>query len=339
MTEGISPAIAEKAPLILAEIEKASSILMHCHPLPDPDSVGSALAMKMALEGMGKKATVIKGDSSIPRAFAHFPGASEIEERSFSDVDLSKYDLFISLDSGSRSMVSQAHPPALPLPIRTVVIDHHVTNETYGDINLVDASSPAVAFILFQLFSVWKVPLTHDIATDLFMGIYTDTGGFRYAPTDWRVIAAASELARNAPDFTETIFKMENSQSKEAIYFQALAFSSVETFLGDSVAIAAVSHRQLAEKHIPEECIRGIGISNILKSVIGWNVGVSLIERVEGEVKVSLRTRDRDRFDVSKLAAALGGGGHRAAAAAVLHMPLDEAKKLVVAKAKELYNL
>ena len=93
------------------------------------------------------------------------------------------------------------------------------------------------------------------------------------------------------------------------------------------------------EKNIPEECIRGISISNILKSVVGWNVGVSLIERQPGEIKVSLRTRDKELFDVAKLATALGGGGHRAAAAAVLKMSLDDAKKLVVQKAKELYNL
>lgn len=338
-TDDISPVIRENAPLILAEIKKANSILLHCHPLPDPDSVGSALAMKFALEQMGKKVTVIRGDSEIPRGFLHFPGAKDIVEKSFSEVDLSAFDLFVSLDSGSKNMISQANPPSYPLPIKTIVIDHHATNEAYGEINLVDITSPAVAFVLFQLFKLWNIALTHDIALNIFMGMYTDTGGFRYPPTDYRVIGAASELAKMAPDFTEAIFTMENNQSKEAIFFQALALSSVETFLGENIAIAAVSHNDLVAKKIPDECVRGISISNILKSVVGWNVGVSLIEREPNQVKVSFRTRDRERFDVSKLAAALGGGGHRAAAAAVLKMSIPEAKKLVVAKAKELYNL
>jgi phosphoesterase RecJ-like protein len=335
----ISPLIKEKAPLILAEIKKAKSILLHCHPLPDPDSIGSALAMKFALEQLGKKATVIKGDSGVPNAFTHFPGIDQIVSKTFAEVDFGGFDLFISLDSGSENMISQENPPTMPLPLKTIVIDHHSTNEAYGDINLVDTSSPAVAFILFQLFKLWDVPITPAMATDLFMGIYTDTGGFKYPPTDYRVLSAASELARIAPDFTDTIFKMENNQSKASIYFQALALSSVETFLGGNIAIATVSNRDLVERDIPDECIRGISISNILKSVVGWNVGVSLIEHKPGEVKVSCRTRDREKFDVSKLAAALGGGGHRAAAAAVLHIPIDAVKKLVVAKAKELYNL
>jgi len=338
-TSDISPIILEKAPLILAEIKKANNILLHCHPLPDPDSTGSALAMKFALEQLGKKATVIKGDSEIPKGFMHFPGIESIVSKSFSEVDLSLFDLFISLDSGSVNMISQVNPPIKPLQIETIVIDHHATNELYGSINLVDTTSPAVSFILFQLLKIWSIELTRDIATNLFMGIYTDTGGFRYPPTDYRVLGAASELARISPDFTETIFKMENSQSKESIYYQALALSSVETFLNDNVAISIVSNKDLVEKKIPDECIRGISISNILKSVIGWNVGVSMIERIPGEIKVSFRTRDSLRFDVSKLAGLLGGGGHRAAAATVLRMSIDEAKKLVVSKAKELYNL
>ena len=338
-TSDISPEIAAKAPLILAEIKKAQNILLHCHPLPDPDSVCSALAMKFALEQLGKKATVIRGDSEIPQAFMHFPGAREIVGKAFFEIDLQEFDLFISLDSGSLNMISQARPPAMPLPLKTIIIDHHATNQEYGEINLVDTTSPAVAFILFQLFSLWDVKMTHEIATNLFMGIYTDTGGFRYAPTDYRVIGAASALAKAAPDFTESIFTMENSQSKESIYYQALALSSVETFLSENIAIASVSNEQLIAKHIPDECIRGLSISNILKSVIGWNVGVSLIERQPNEVKASFRTRNKESFDVSKLAASVGGGGHRGAAAAVIKLPLDEAKKLVVAKAKELYNL
>ena len=337
--EEISPIIREKAPLILEEIKKAKNILLHCHPLPDPDSTSSALAMKFALEQLGKEATIIRGDSVIPEAFLHFPGVSSIENVSFPEIDLSKFDLFLSLDSGSPNMVSQKKPPVFPLPIKTIVIDHHASNGGYGEINLIDTSSPATAFIIYQLLKSWNIKITPDMATNLFMGMYTDTGGFKYPPTDYKVLEATAELAKISPDFTETIFVMENSQRKEMIYYQALALSSVKTFLNENIAIAAVSNKELVEKQIPEECIRGLSISNILKAVIGWNVGVSLIEQKPGEVKASFRTRDRNTFDVSKLASALGGGGHRAAAAAVLKMSLPEAIDKVVATAKDLYNL
>ncbi len=339
MTTETSPLIKEKAPLVLAEIKKAKSILLHCHPSPDPDSVGSALAMKFAIEQLGKKATVIKGDSDIPQAFMHFPGAKDIVMKSFWDIDLKEFDLFIIIDSSSSGMISQLNTPVFPLAIRTIVVDHHATNKSFAEINLVDMSSPATAFILFQLFKEWNIQLTPDISLNLFMGMYTDTGGFKYPPTDYRVFEAVAELVRIVPDYTKCVFIMENSEKKESIYFSALALNSIETFCNDHVAIAAVSYDALVKKGIPVDAIGGgDGMANRLKSVIGWDIGIIIIEMEPNKIKVSMRSRDPEKYDVSKLASSLGGGGHRAAAGIKLSMSLEDAKKLVVSKAKELYN-
>lgn len=338
MTIEISPTIKEKSTSILTEIKKAKSILLHCHPSPDPDSVCSALAMKFAIQELGGKATVIRGDSEIPQAFMHFPGAKEIVMKNFWEIDLTEFDLFVILDSSSPGMISQIKIPEFPLPLRTIVIDHHITNKSFADVNLVDNSVPATAFILFQLFKEWGVNLTRDIALNLFMGIYTDTGGFKYPPTDYRVLQSASELTKIVPDFTQTIFVMENSEKKEALYFAALALNSIETFCNDHLAVASIDYKSLVEKGIPLEAIGGDSFANRLKSVIGWNVGVVMIETEPNKIKVSLRSRDPKLFDVSKLAASLGGGGHSAAAGIKLSMSLTEAKKMVVAKAGELYT-
>jgi phosphoesterase RecJ-like protein len=338
MSIEISPLIKEKAPLILTEIQKAKSILLHCHPSPDPDSVGSALAMKFAIEQLGKKATVIKGDSEIPEAFMHFPGAKEIVRKKFAEIYLGDFDLFIILDAGTPGMISFVNTPIFPLPIRTVVIDHHSTNTSFADVNLVEIPSPATAFMLFQLFKEWNITFDKHIALNLFMGMYTDTGGFKYPPTDYRVFEAAAELAKIVPDYTKCIFTMENSDRKESLYFAALALNSIQTFCKDHVAIASVSYESIQSKHIPLEAIGGDNMANRLKSVIGWNIGVIMIETEPGKVKVSMRSRDPELYDVSKLAVALGGGGHRAAAGIKLSMSLDEARVAIVAKAGELYT-
>ena len=334
----ISSIVREKAPVIEAEIKKARSVLLHCHPSPDPDSVGSALATKFALEGVGKTVTVIRGDSPIPQAFMHFPGATSIVPKSFAEVDLTSFDLFIILDSGSPSMISKVSVPQFPLPISTISIDHHASNTGYANLNLIDLTASSTAFILYQLFSVLGCTITREIALNLFMGIYTDSGGFRYPPTDYRVFESAGELVKIVPDFTKAIFLMENNERKESIYFRALALNSIETFCQDSIAIASVSFAQITEKKIPEECMHS-EIPNLLKSVIGWNVGVICIEARPNLVKISMRSRDVEKYDVSKLATSLGGGGHRAAAGITLKMSLAEAKQILVAKAKELYNL
>lgn len=335
----ISPIIKEKAPLILAEIQKAKSVLLHCHPSPDPDSVGSALAMKFALEQLGKKATVIKGDSEIPQAFMHFPGAGDIVKKNFFEVDLAKFDLFIILDSGSKEMISRFKPITLPLPIKTIIIDHHASNNGYADLNLVESSYPSTSQVLFDLFVLWGINVSHEIAANLFIGIYTDTGGFKYPGTTKRTFDIAGELANDVPEFPRLITEMENSATFGEIKFRALALGSVETFANGQIGLSVISNETLKERGIPLSDVHADQISPVLRTVSDWKVSGILVEIHPRNVKMSFRSKDGDAYDVSKLATALGGGGHKAASGATLDMTIGEAKEMVVAKAKDLYNL
>ncbi len=334
----MSETIKKLAPVILEEIKKANSILLHCHPSPDPDSVGSTLAMKLALEGMGKKVTLIKGDSEIPKAF-DFPGVETITQKSYGEINPKEFDLFIALDSSSKDQVSFKKEPIFPESMKVVVIDHHTSNKMYGSINCVDTDYPAAALMVYDLFQEMGIKLTRDISLNLFMGIYADTGGFRYSQTTPHTFKAASELTKNAPDFYKTIFTMENSNHKEVLIFEGIALSSIKTFLDGKLAISSVSNEELQKNSITKDDILTGLISSKLKSVVGTELAVTLIEIEPKFIKASFRTRDVNKYDVSKFAVALGGGGHMAAAGARLNMTIPEALELVVKTAKEIYNL
>lgn len=334
----MSEIIKKQAPIILAEIKKANSILLHCHPSPDPDSVGSALAMKFALEQLGKKVTLIQGDSAIPKSFA-FPGVDTIVKKSYSEINPSDFDLFIAQDSASKQMISFKTDVVFPDTMKVIVIDHHVSNTNYGTINCVDSSYPATGQLLFDLFNEMGIRLNHDIAINLFMGIYTDTGGFKYRSASAETIRIGSELAALAPDFSEVIFIMENSNRKESLIYQGLALSSLKEFFGGTIALTSVTFDQLSQNGIKEEDYSASYIANILKSVVGFEIGINLLEKEPNKIGVGMRTRNPEKFDVSKLAVALGGGGHKSAAGAKLNMTMPEAIDKVVKTAKELYNL
>lgn len=321
------------------EIKKAKSVLLHLHPSPDPDSAGSALAMKFALEGLSKRVVVIQGDTDIGDNFNFLPGVQDIVRKDFSQIDLKDFDLFIILDAGSPEMISGKKTPVFPLPIKTIVIDHHSSNNSYGDINIVDTKLPSTTSILFNLFKEWHIGITKEIALNLFIGLYTDTGGFKYQMTSSETFSIASELVKIVPEYHRTIFEMENGREKEDIYFEALALDSIKVFLDGNLAISSVSFDQLKEKGISVKNVITHNISNDLKSVKGWNIGVAMAEIEPNNVKISLRTRDSEVFDVSRLAIALGGGGHKAASGAYLRMPLEEAIKKVVDTAKSIYKL
>ncbi len=341
MISNISPVIKEKAPLIMESIKDAKSILLHCHPSPDPDSVGSVLAMKFALEQLGKKVTAIRGDSVIPLAFMHFPGVETIVAKSFGDIDFAGQgiDLFIILDSGGPEQISRLMPVTFPLPVKTITIDHHNSNQGLADINLLEPTYPAVGQILFDLFGEWGIKLDRNIAANLFMAIYADTGGFKYEGTSEHTLYVASQLVALVPDFSKIISKMENSNTKALLDFEGIALSSVQEYLGGHLAIASVPLSVIQAKNIKLEEVKGSMVIAAMRRVITWDIVCTMIEESPNVIKLSFRTKDGDKYDLSVLTASLGGGGHKAAAGAVLRMPMNEAIDMVVAKVKELYNL
>ncbi len=334
----IKPEIQEKAQQILEAIKSANSILLHCHPSPDPDSVGSALAMKHAIEQLGKKATVMKGDSEIPQAFMHFPGATDILMKSFWEINQDDYDLFIMVDSGLSGVSRNPVPTERP-KMKIINIDHHRTNIGDGDINIVDPSYPAVAELIYDILTCMEIKLTEAIAINLFMGIFSDTGGFKYSGISPRTFQTAGNLVTIYPEMYKVIAKMENSKTLHDLDFLGLAISSTEEILDGKAFISVLPNSKIVEKKIPAVCISAGVVSSMLRTVGGYLFSCAIVEAEPHQLRLSFRSSDSTKYDVSKLAAILGGGGHKAAAGAVLNMSIDEAKSLVETKAKELYNL
>jgi len=330
--------IKDIAPEILKEIKKANSILLHCHPSPDPDSVGSALATKFALEQLGKKVTIIKGDSDIPKAF-DFPGVETIISKNYFEIDLKDFDLFIIQDTGSLEMISTKAEIVFPEHLMTIVIDHHASNKGYAKLNCIDSSYPATGQLLFDLFIEMGIEIDHDIAINLLMGIYTDTGGFKYGGDMVETLRIASVLAKKAPEFAKVIHTMENSNRKESLIFEGTALSSFKTYFDGKFGIVSVSNADILKFGLTEDDMFTGGIANKVKSIIGVDVSAVFVEREVNLVKVSIRSRDAVKFDISKLALALGGGGHKAAAGVKMKMSLQEAIPKLVNTAKEIYNI
>lgn len=338
--------VKKLAPVIWQEIKKASNILLHLHPSPDADSIGSSLSMMHVLKSMGKKATIIKGDSDLPKHLSHLSGFDQIIDKNYHQTltqvqdDTSRhFDLFIILDSGALNQISRLGEVKFPNNMKTLIIDHHQSNPGFGDINLVDSTYPATCQILYDLFKIWGVNITKEIASCLILGIYQDSGGFKYQSVSPETFLAASDLAKINPDFFKDIFLMENSQEVESIIFQGLALSNIETYFKDQIALSLVSSQQLKEKNIKDYHISPGKISDILRSVVGWEIVGCLVEKSPNEVIISFRTRDSEKYDLSKLASVLGGGGHRGASGATIYKPLDQAKNDLLSAIKTTYAI
>lgn len=331
----INKSISKK---IWQEIKKAKNILLTLHPNPDGDSIGSSLALFHALSQSGKNVTLISGDSQIGNNFLSLPGVNQITNKNFFDIDLSLFDLFIITDIAAPQQISRIEEVSFPKKLKTIIIDHHITNTGFADINLIDSSYASTCQIIFDIFELNKIKITPNIAACLFLGIYTDTGGFKYVGTTYKTFLAAGKLTQIYPQFNQLIFDLENNDHPDKIKFLSLILSSVETDFSDSVAFATLSHQSIKDNNLNQTAISSSEIANLLKSITGWKIGISIIEHQSNSVKVSFRTRDSSKFDLSLIAAALGGGGHKAAAGLVLkNTSIDKAKKLIVKTIKKIY--
>lgn len=329
--------VKKSAPLIWKEIAQAKNVLLHCHPSPDPDSVGAVLALKFMLENLGKKATVIAGDSPKLASMAKIPGYDQIVQKNYLEINPQDFDLFLILDSSASGQISKKGKVVFPKNMVTIKIDHHRNEDNFADINLVDPSYPASCQIVYDLIKAWEQKVTPEMAASLIIGIYTDTGGFKYAPTNDQTLLAAAELAKVYPQYAEVIFAYENSAAPGQLEFLSLALDSIEHYFGGKVAISAVPYQELSQRHITAENVHEVGLANFLVSVPGWNIGIRFTETTPNVINLSFRKRASENYDLSKIAIALGGGGHLSASGAVINKPFKEAKELLLKTLQEIY--
>ena len=323
---------------IKSAIDESKHILLHIHPGPDADSVGSSLSFLHYLKSIDKDVTLISGDSKLSPSLMTLPGADQIIQKNYFDIDIKDYDLFIILDSSETRQISKIKEIVFPPSLKTIVIDHHSSNTGFGQINLIDNSSPATCQIVFELFEELKVKITPVIASCLFAGIYTDTGGFKYSSTSSKTFSICAKLTKISPDFSDTIFNLENNDKPDRPRLLGLHLNNIKTYFNDHVAISALSQKIIYKNNLNSDDSVNSGIANTLKSVIGWEIGISMIEAGKDKVKVSFRTRDPNKYDVSAIAVATGfGGGHMAASGASIPMSLSKARRLILRTISRLH--
>ncbi len=324
---------------IWKKIAKANNILLHIHPGPDADSIGASLSFYHILKNMRKNVVLISGDSELPQRFSTIPGIKNIINKNFFETDLSHFDLFIINDSSSLAQISRKGKVSFPKNLKTIAIDHHISNEKFANINLIAPKCSSTCQILYELFQSKKIKLTKNIAACLFIGIYTDTGGFKYFNPTYKTFDIASKLAKIYPKFDQLIFDLENNDSPDYIKFTSLLLSSVENHFNENVAIASISYDQIKKNNLNTSTVTNYSVvTNMLKAVTGWNIAMTLVEVQPNLIKVNFRTRDPKTFDLAKIASATGsGGGHKSAAGATIQKSLPEAKKILLDIIKKLY--
>jgi phosphoesterase RecJ-like protein len=202
-----------------------------------------------------------------------------------------------------------------------VNIDHHPDNTGYGDVNFVDPSASSVALIIYELLADTG-ELSAAISSLLYIGVMTDTGGFRFGNTDartLRVAAALVILGANPAGLANAVY---GEQPLGRLRLLGLVLSTTETEFDGKVAVSVMTERMKSETGSTGEDIEGI--ASVGRRVRGVEVALLLREE-DGRIRASLRSKGA--VDVNAVARRLGGGGHKAAAGVLLDGPIESARE------------
>ena len=293
------------------------------HFRPDGDALGSTLAMGLCLRALGKDVTLWNHDG-VPEKFRYLP-CHELVQPPPSEPE--EFDVAIALDTAVQNRAGQS-VAAVKSAGAWVNIDHHISNNHYGDFAYIDSSAPAAGQILFELFEDQKLPMTREMADNLYAAISTDTGSFQYPSTTARTYEIAAELVRLGVNVGDLSQKMYESYPRRRIellraVLQLLRFTSGGK--AASFALPLAITRQLGAQ--PED---NEGLIDHIRAVQGVVVAAFFEELPDGHIRISLRSKD-PRADVCKICGQFGGGGHVLASGARILGSLAEVEERVLA--------
>ncbi|MEI7910268.1 MAG: bifunctional oligoribonuclease/PAP phosphatase NrnA [Verrucomicrobiota bacterium] len=300
------------------------SFVLLSHVRPDGDAIGSQIGLGSALKAAGKSVRLFNEDG-LPESLAFLRGSELIERPPASPVEA---DVVIALDTATRPRLGEACLHAVSKVKLWLNIDHHISNPHYGDLNLIDATSPATGEILYELIIALGLPLPDESRDALYVAVSTDTGSFQYPSTTAKTYDMAADLIRRGLDVgTLNSNTYDNHPYRRLELLRAL-LNTLERSPDGVVAhwtLRETTRRELALCAEDSE-----GLIDVIRAIRGVQVAVFFEDLPDGTTRVSMRSKDR-RYDVCRIAAEFGGGGHSLAAGIRMHAPLDDAKARVLA--------
>jgi phosphoesterase RecJ-like protein len=292
------------------------------HRDPDGDSLGSSLALGLALEQLGKRFVVLSADP----LFAAYRRLPEADRITVSRAAPAGYPVAVLMECNetARSGIDG-------LDGRTIVnIDHHANNPGFGTLNWIDPSVAAVGVMVYRLLVAMGSDITPAIATHLYVAILTDTGSFHYSNTDSEAFRVSAELVEQGVDPAAVAEAIYENVPRDKVRLLGAALSSLIIDPDGRVAAMVLRHDTLALSPGKPDTE---GIVNQAKAIDGVAVA-ALFKEVEPHCyRVSLRSDGT--VDVAALAAGFGGGGHPRAAGCMVEGDVDDAKAAVLTPIRE----
>jgi phosphoesterase RecJ-like protein len=317
-------------------IDKSDSILITTHTKPDGDACGCMAALGQAFAALSKKTTSLML-SPIPRWYAFlFDDKVPVLGQDVTVGDLTEerfgtFDLVVIVDTNSRKQLVKFDEYLKGWDKPVLVLDHHVTSDSLGDVELVEPGAAATGLIVHDLFKYTRWPVNRRIAEALFVAVATDTGWFQFANTDSRTLRTCAELIDRGADPTRLYHALYENYSPQRFALMLAMLGTLQLHFDGQYATQHIRLRDF--EHTGATHTDTENFINECQRIGTVKVSALFVELKDGRIRCSLRSRCG--VDVSKIAVKFGGGGHKMAAGTYLPGPLEDAMQRVSAEVKK----
>ncbi len=308
-------------------LRKNNNFLITSHVNLDGDGIGSELALYSILKKL-KKNPIILNQDRLPKIYDFLPDSNKVNDLEGHFLNPKNIDVGIVLDCSNIKRIGKTYE--ILKEIKTVInIDHHKSNECFGDVNWVDSSISSVGEIIYDLIKSINIDLLDaNISTCLFTAIITDTGSFRYSNVSSKTFKVASDLTSKGIMPYLIANNIYNRNTYSGLKLLGEALSTLETDESKYVSWLTITRKMLNDTKAKDEEIEGIiDISTTLN-----NVEISILFRETKDNKIKISFRSKGNFDVNKFAGKFKGGGHPNAAGCLLSGKLYEIKERILSE-------
>ena len=324
MSDSITPPANASLDQIGEVLRNHQSFVLISHVRPDGDAIGSQIAFGYSLMALGKSVRLINEDG-LPDNLTFMAGTDKIERPPADPLDV---EVAIALDTAAKPRLGDNALHAASKAKIWLNIDHHKSNPSYGDLNLIDPTSPATGQILYHLIKSLDLPLPDETRDAIYVAVSTDTGSFQYPSTTAKTYEMAADLINRGLDVGKINSDTYDNHPYRRVELMRALLNTLELSPDGLVANWEMRDQTRADLNLlPED---SEGLIDIIRAIRGVQIAVFFEELETGKIRVSMRSKDR-RVDVSNVALEFGGGGHALAAGIRMTGPLDDAKAKVLA--------
>ena len=306
-------------------IEKSRYILIITHVNPDPDSIGSALALSNLFHENKIKHKVFNISSDLPQNLDFIPRFDKI-----SNQLPAFFDLAISVDCGTYKRLGFELDSTIPL----INFDHHKSNNNFGTVNIVDSQKSSTAELIFEFFKHNGLYITKNSATALYVGIYDDTLAFSLGRCDELTFEKINFLVECGASPSEIANKLLRRDSLAKYRIIPKVLDSLELYKEGTVASIIAKEEWFKQTGAHNrDCEDAL---NMVMSIAVVKIAI-FVRIVNGVSRVSLRSKGQ--IDVSQIAGVFGGGGHYNASGCTIEtLDVEKAKEIVLKEIFEIYK-